>query len=85
MRAYVGVTDGDWYRFLAARPGLREVNFWPSVDQAGPDASSWNGTATWCSRPPDQPFADLVVLGGPGGPGRAGQGGHQAGAVIGIG
>lgn len=28
MRAYVGVTDGDWYRFLAARPDLTEVNFW---------------------------------------------------------
>ena len=28
MRAYVGVTDHEWYRFLAARPGLDEVNFW---------------------------------------------------------
>ncbi|MEU4338279.1 HNH endonuclease [Micromonospora lupini] len=28
MRAYVGVTDGDWFRFLAARPHLAEVNFW---------------------------------------------------------
>jgi putative restriction endonuclease len=28
VRAYVGVTDGDWYRFLAARPMLNEVNFW---------------------------------------------------------
>ncbi len=28
MRAYVGVTDGDWYRFLDAAPGLNEVNFW---------------------------------------------------------
>lgn len=28
MRAYVGVTDGRWYRFLAARPELAEVNFW---------------------------------------------------------
>ena len=28
MLAYVGVTDNDWYRFLAARPGLQEVNFW---------------------------------------------------------
>jgi putative restriction endonuclease len=28
VRAYVGVTDGEWYRFLAARPALREVNFW---------------------------------------------------------
>lgn len=28
MKAYVGVTDGEWYRFLAARPELSEVNFW---------------------------------------------------------
>jgi putative restriction endonuclease len=29
MRGYVGVTDGDWYRFLADRPqDLGEVNFW---------------------------------------------------------
>ncbi|MEU0559376.1 HNH endonuclease [Dactylosporangium sp. NPDC006015] len=35
MRAYVGVTDGDWYRFLAERPNLQEVNFWrPSSKQA---------------------------------------------------
>lgn len=28
MKAYVGVTDERWYRFLAARPHLNEVNFW---------------------------------------------------------
>lgn len=28
MRGYIGVTDSDWYRFLAARPDLSEVNFW---------------------------------------------------------
>lgn len=28
MRAYVGVTDGGWYRFLSSRPDLQEVNFW---------------------------------------------------------
>jgi putative restriction endonuclease len=28
VRAYVGVTDGGWYRFLSARPELQEVNFW---------------------------------------------------------
>jgi putative restriction endonuclease len=28
VRAYVGVTDGDWFRFLAARPAVAEVNFW---------------------------------------------------------
>lgn len=27
-KAYVGVTDGDWYRFLSSRPDLTEVNFW---------------------------------------------------------
>jgi putative restriction endonuclease len=28
MQAWVGITDGDWYRFLARRPDLDEVNFW---------------------------------------------------------
>lgn len=28
MRFWVGVTDYDWYRFLASRPDLDEVNFW---------------------------------------------------------
>lgn len=28
MRLYVAVTDNGWYRFLAARSGLDEVNFW---------------------------------------------------------
>jgi len=27
-KAYVGVTDGDWYEFLSHRPELTEVNFW---------------------------------------------------------
>ena len=28
VKAYVGVTDGDWYQFLATRPDIDEVNFW---------------------------------------------------------
>jgi putative restriction endonuclease len=28
MKAWVGITDFDWYRQLAARPELDEVNFW---------------------------------------------------------
>ncbi len=28
MKLYVGVTDGDWYRFLSQRSHLDEVNFW---------------------------------------------------------
>jgi hypothetical protein len=28
VRAFVGVTDGDWYELLAAQAHLDEVNFW---------------------------------------------------------
>ncbi len=28
MKAYVAVTDGDWFRFLRSKPDLDEVNFW---------------------------------------------------------
>ncbi|WBB94894.1 HNH endonuclease [Solwaraspora sp. WMMA2080] len=28
MKAFVGVTDGEWRSFLAARPQINEVNFW---------------------------------------------------------
>lgn len=28
LKAYVAVTDNDWYRFLRQRPELDEVNFW---------------------------------------------------------
>jgi hypothetical protein len=28
MRGYVGVTDNDWYTFLAGRPEITLVNFW---------------------------------------------------------
>jgi len=28
MRFFVGVTECDWFRFLASRPGIDEVNFW---------------------------------------------------------
>lgn len=28
MRAYVGVTDGDWFEVLRVQPNLDEVNFW---------------------------------------------------------
>jgi HNH endonuclease len=27
-KAFVGVTDHDWYEFLSSRPDLTEVNFW---------------------------------------------------------
>ncbi|NBO56288.1 MAG: HNH endonuclease [Actinobacteria bacterium] len=35
MKVYVGITDMDWYRTLAAQPDVREVNFW----KPGGDAS----------------------------------------------
>ena len=28
MKAYIGITDFDWYQSLAAQEGLDEVNFW---------------------------------------------------------
>ena len=28
MRAFVAVTDKEWYQFLAGRPHLDEINFW---------------------------------------------------------
>jgi putative restriction endonuclease len=28
MRAYVAVTDNDWFKFLSSQPHLKEVNFW---------------------------------------------------------
>jgi putative restriction endonuclease len=28
MRAFIGVTDNDWFRFLRSQPGIDEVNFW---------------------------------------------------------
>ena len=28
LKLFVGVTDGDWFRHLAAQPSLDEVNFW---------------------------------------------------------
>ncbi|GAA0947176.1 HNH endonuclease [Nonomuraea longicatena] len=45
MKAYVGITDGNWYRFLSARPGLTEANFWrPS------------GSTTFRALRPGEPF-----------------------------
>jgi putative restriction endonuclease len=34
LKAYVGVTDSDWFEFLAARPHLEEVNFWQPGEKA---------------------------------------------------
>ncbi|NVM23617.1 MAG: HNH endonuclease [Desulfobacterales bacterium] len=34
MKAFVGVTDNDWFRFLSELPEIDEVNFWqPSATQ----------------------------------------------------
>ncbi len=35
MPYWVGITDWDWFRFLAAKPDLAEVNFWQ------PSAGGW--------------------------------------------
>ncbi|MCP3964083.1 MAG: HNH endonuclease [bacterium] len=28
MKGYIGVTDGDWYRFLRSHPEQQDINFW---------------------------------------------------------
>jgi len=28
MKAFVGVTDNDWFAFLSQQLGIDEVNFW---------------------------------------------------------
>jgi hypothetical protein len=28
VNLFIGVTDGDWFSFLAAQPQLEKVNFW---------------------------------------------------------
>ncbi|GAA4937020.1 hypothetical protein GCM10023224_17490 [Streptomonospora halophila] len=32
MKGYVGVTDTEWYRYLADHPGIAEINFWRPSD-----------------------------------------------------
>jgi putative restriction endonuclease len=33
VQGYVGVTDQNWYEFLAARKDITEVNFWRPRDK----------------------------------------------------
>lgn len=35
MKAYLAVTDRDWYEFLASQPGIDEVNFWQPTPWRG--------------------------------------------------
>ena len=59
MRAWVAVTDRDWYRFLSRRPDLEEVDFW----QPG-------GNRVFTTLSPGEPFLfklhypDNAIVGG---------------------
>jgi len=59
MKAYIAVTDGNWFRYLSALPGIDEVNFW----QPG-------GTHTFRALSPGEPFLfklhspDNYIVGG---------------------
>ncbi len=34
MKAFIGVTDQDWFQLLRSQPSIEEVNFWqPSGNQ----------------------------------------------------
>jgi putative restriction endonuclease len=45
MRAFLAVTDNDWFHFLRAQPGIDEVNFWQP-----------SGGSTFRALQPGQPF-----------------------------
>ena len=45
MKSFVGVTDNDWFEFLAQQPGIGEVNFWQS-----------GGTSQFHALAPEEPF-----------------------------
>jgi putative restriction endonuclease len=35
VKAYVAVTDKDWFEFLSQQPGIDEVNFWKPGGETG--------------------------------------------------
>jgi len=45
LKAFVGVTDNDWYNFLASQPQITEVNFWKP-----------GGAASFQALQPGEPF-----------------------------
>jgi|WetSurMetagenome_2_1015567.scaffolds.fasta_scaffold119560_2 putative restriction endonuclease len=45
MKGFIGITDNDWFEFLANQPGIDEVNFW----QPG-------GSSQFKSLQPGEPF-----------------------------
>jgi putative restriction endonuclease len=45
MRLFIGITDGDWHRFLSRRADLDEVNFWQP-----------SGSTTFRALQPGEPF-----------------------------
>jgi putative restriction endonuclease len=60
LRAFVGVTDNDWFSFLAGLPDVEEVNFWQPT-----------GNVTFRALEPGEPFLfklhrphDFIVGGG---------------------
>ncbi len=59
MRAFVGVTDRDWWEFLRRQQGIAEVNFWQP-----------SGSTTFRALEPGQPFLfklhypDNYIVGG---------------------
>ena len=47
MRYWIGITDYDWYRFLASQSELSEVNFWqPSAGGSGRSLCSTRRTSS---------------------------------------
>ena len=47
MKAYVAVTDQDWFQFLSQQRGIDEVNFWKPVSIVWETFGIRNGAATY--------------------------------------
>jgi len=56
VRAYIGVTDGDWYRFLLGRPDLDEVNFWQPSGSRKPFRAIQSATCSCSSSTARRPL-----------------------------
>jgi hypothetical protein len=33
MKAFIGVTDNDWFAFLSPQPGIDGMNFWQATQR----------------------------------------------------
>ncbi len=55
VNLYVGITDYDWFSFLAAQDGVDEVNFWQPGGRINFQAWREDGSGTALTRAQRKP------------------------------